>query len=143
MISHVEGTNFVVRDPARTVVSSIPIESVRALAKKYNIQLISQILLGCQTAQQIDADTLGLGVTTKFNTVVAVQALERAVSKSNRPSLDFFQNLTSENLKIVIDEGFVRGWPLCADVYAKANGTNIWVKLARIFVSSRDKRAAG
>ena len=136
MISHVEGTDFVVRDSAQNVISSIPIDTVRTLAKKYNIQLID---LGCRTAQEIEADSLGLGVTTKFNTVVAVKALERAVSQSNNYA-DFFQTLTSENLKIVVDEGFMHSWPLCADVYAKATASNVWIKLARIFVSFRDKQ---
>jgi hypothetical protein len=134
MVSHVEDGNFVVRDPAGKVTFSTSIESVRALAKQYNVELVD---LGCQTAQQIQKDSLGLGVTTKFNTVNAVEALERAISRSRNYS-DFFQNLTSENLKIVIDNGFMRDWPLCADVYAKNRGMSpVWVKLARIFVSPR------
>jgi len=133
LLSHVEENNFVVRDPAGTLVSSIPIDSVRNLARQYQIELID---LGCQTAQQIRTDTLGLGVTTTFNTVEAVQSLERALSQSHNYA-DFFGNLTSERLKVVVDGGFVRGWPLCADVYAKGTGTSIWVKLARVFVSFR------
>lgn len=134
MVSHVEDGNFVVRDPAGNVTFSTPIDSVRALAKQYNVELVD---LGCQTAQQIQKDSLGLGVTTKFNTVAGVEALERAVSQSRNYS-EFFANLTSENLKIVIDNGFMRGWPLCADVYAQNKGfVPVWVKLARIFVSFR------
>ena len=134
MLSHVEDANFVVRDPAGNLVSSIPIESVRALAKQYHIELVD---LGCQTAQQIRNDGgLGLGVTNKFNTVNAVQSLEGALARSHNYS-EFFANLTSENLKIVVDGGFVRGWPLCADIYAPGLLRRHWVKLARVFVSFR------
>jgi len=133
LVSHVEGKNFVVRDSAQNITSSIPVDSVRALASKYNIELVD---LGCETAQHLRSETLGVGVTTKFNTVDAVQSLERALSQSQNYA-DFFQALTSENLKIVVDHGFMRGWPLCADVYAKETGTSVWVKLARIFVSFR------
>ena len=138
LLSHVEGTNFVVRDPAQRIVLSAPVIKVRELASKYNVELID---LGCQTAQQIEADSLGFGVTTKFNTVSAVQALDEALGTSTNYS-EFFDKLTSQHLKVVIDAGFTRGWPLCADVYARANAENpLWVKLARIFVSLR--RRAG
>ena len=49
LVSHVEGTNFVIRDAAQKLVSSMPIDSVRALASKYNVEPVSythlQILL--------------------------------------------------------------------------------------------------
>jgi hypothetical protein len=132
MVSHVEGERFVTRDPAGNVTVDIPIASVRSLAAEYNVTLVD---LGCQTAQQISTDSLGFGVMTKFNTVAAVESLERALSRSSNYS-EFFNNLTSENLKVVVDAGFVLGWPMCADVYAKARTTTpLWVKLARIFVS--------
>lgn len=133
LVSHVEGTNFVIRDAARNLVSSIPMDSVRALASKYNVELID---LGCETAQRLKLEQIGIGVTTKFNTVDAVRALDRALSHSANYA-DFFQTITSQNLRIVVDQGFMQGWPLCADVYAKANRGTIWVKLARIFVSFR------
>lgn len=139
MLSHVEKADFVVRDPAQNVVLSISIDSVRRVAKQYQIELVD---LGCQTAQQIEADSLRLGVMTKFNTVTAVKSLEGAISRSQNYS-EFFDNLTSEKLKIVVDAGFMQGWPLCADVYANAAPAwlrPVWVKLARIFVSFRDKR---
>jgi hypothetical protein len=134
LVSHVEGANFVTRDAARNIVSSISMESVRALASKYNVELID---LGCETAQQLKAEKLGLAVTTKFNTVDAVQALDRALSHSSNYA-DFFQTLTSENLRVVVDHGFMlQGWPLCADIYAKAKAKPVWVKLARVFVNFR------
>ena len=136
LVSHVEGTNFVTRDAARNIVSSMPVDSVRQLASKYNVELID---LGCETAQQLRAEKLGIGVTTKFNTVDAVQALDRALAQSSNYS-EFFQALTSENLKIVVDHGFVQGWPLCADIYAKAQAKPVWVKLARVFVNFRQSQ---
>src|ERR1700730_903787 len=87
LVSHVEGTNFVVRDPAQNVTSTIPVDSVRALASKYNVELVD---LGCETAQHLRTGTLGVGVTTKFNTVDAVHSLERALSQSQNYA-DFFQ----------------------------------------------------
>ena len=130
LMSHVEGENFVTRDAARRIVSSIQVQSVRSLAAKYNVELID---LGCETAQQLRAEKLGIGVTTKFNTVDAVRALDSAISGSSNYS-EFFQALTSENLRIVVDHGFMEKWPLCADIYGKA-GRGFWVKLARMFVN--------
>jgi hypothetical protein len=138
LVSHVEGANFVIRDAARKLVSSIPMDSVRALASKYNVELID---LGCETAQQLKLEQVGIGVTTKFNTVDAMRALDRALSQSANYA-DFFQTITSENLRVVVDHGFMQGWPLCADVYGKAQGRPIWVKLARIFVSFRQNRVS-
>jgi hypothetical protein len=138
LLSHVEGADFVVRDPAQRVVLSAPVEAVRKLASKYDVELLD---LGCQTAQQINDDSMGFGVATKFNTVSAVDALEKALIQSSNYS-EFFDKLTSENLKVVIDAGFTRDWPLCADVYAKANSPrSLWVKLARVFVSFRRKES--
>jgi hypothetical protein len=131
LMSHVEGENFVTRDAARRIVSSIPVQSVRSLAAKCNVELID---IGCETAQQLRAEKLGIGVATKFNTVDAVRALDRAISASSNYS-EFFQSLTSENLTIVVDHGFMQKWPLCADVYGKAAGRSMLVKLARIFVN--------
>ena len=131
LMSHVEGENFVTRDPGRRIVSSIPVQSVRALATKYNVELID---LGCETAQHLRAERLGIGVTTTFNTVDAVRALNKAISASSNYS-EFFQALTSENLTIVVDHGFMQKWPLCADVYGKAARGSMMVKLARIFVN--------
>jgi hypothetical protein len=136
LVSHVEGANFVIRDAALGLVTSIPVDSVRTLASKYNIELID---LGCETAQLSAAARFRLGVTTKFNTVDAVQALDNALSQSSNYS-EFFQTLTSEDLKVVVDHGFMQGWPLCADVYAKAQTASVWVKLARVFVSFRQSR---
>jgi len=137
LVSHVEGEDFVIRDAGNAIVSSIPVRSVRDLASKYNVELID---LGCETAQTLKAESLGIGVTTKFNTVDAMRALDRALSQSSSYA-DFFEKLTSENLKVVIDKGFTQGWPLCADVYAKTNRPTVWVKLARIFVGFRQERA--
>jgi hypothetical protein len=136
LLSHVEGGHFVVRDPAHEVVLSVPVDAVRKLALKYDVELVD---LGCQTAQQIADDSMGFGVTTTFNTVRAVEALESALAQSGNYS-EFFDKLTSEDLKVVIDAGFTRDWPLCADIYANANSTRpLWVKLARVFVSFRRK----
>jgi hypothetical protein len=132
LVSHVEGERFVRRDAANKIVMALEISEVRKLAKLYDVQLVD---LGCETARI--PKELGLGVVNKFNTVAAIRALENAVSQSKSYS-EFFDRLAGEDLRIVIDEGFVRGWALCADVYGRARA-NLWVKLARIFVSFREE----
>lgn len=73
LVSHVVGSNFVVSDPAQNNNIAIPVDSVRSIAKKYNIELID---LRCETARERRWSMLAVAVTTRFNTVGAVQALE-------------------------------------------------------------------
>ncbi|MGA8507310.1 MAG: hypothetical protein WB762_17030, partial [Candidatus Sulfotelmatobacter sp.] len=54
------------------------------------------------------------GEATRMHTVDAVRALDKAISASSNYS-EFFQALTSNNLMIVVEHGFMQKWPLCAD----------------------------
>lgn len=137
LVGHVEGSNFVARNAKKEVTMNIPIANLRATARKYDVELID---LGCRTAQEISTDSLGLGVTTRFNTVDAVQSVDRALSKS-RNYAEFFENLTGEGLKVVIDKEFANGSALRANIYSaqKTRSSPFWVKIAEVFISFRRK----
>jgi hypothetical protein len=135
LVSQVDGANFVVRHSAGSATSSIPVKAVRDLAAKYQIQLID---LGCETPRKSSLEDPRIGVATTFNTVDAMKALDIAISQSTDYA-DFFQALASRQFKVVIDRGFTQGWPLCADIYAQAQNSPTWIKLARVFVSFREK----
>lgn len=131
LVSDVNGENFVVHHATGSA-TSIPVKAVRDLAAKYHIELID---LGCETASNLE--NRGIGIPTTFNTVDAMKALDIAFSQSIDYA-DFFQTLASRHFKVVIDRGFTQGWPLCADIYAQAQNSPAWIKLARVFVSFRD-----
>jgi hypothetical protein len=138
IVGHVEGQNFVTKDAKGDVTLQFPIEKLRETAKKYEVELID---LGCKTAEQIQKDSLGLGVMTGFWTPDAVNSINRALSNSKNYA-DFFENLTSQGLKVVVDSGFVRGSSLRADVYSaqKSKISSFWVKIAEIFVTFKTNK---
>ncbi len=138
LIGHVEGENFVTRNARSEVALSVSIHDLRASASKYGIELID---LGCRTAQQISKDSLGVGVTTRFNTVDAVNSINRAMSHSKNYE-EFFENLTSGGLKVVVDGEFARGSALRAEIYSeqKASARRFWVPIADIFVTFISKK---
>ena len=135
LVSDVDGENFVVRHATGSGTSLIPIKAVRDLAAKYQIELID---VGCETARNRSLKKPAPGVAAAFTAVDAINALATAIPESVDYA-DFFQGLASRQYKIVVDRGFTLGWPLCADIYAQAYNSTAWIKLARIFVSFRDK----
>lgn len=135
LVSDVDGENFVVRHATGSGTSLIPIKAVRDLAAKYRIELID---LGCETPRNRSLKKPAPGAATAFTTVDAINALATAIPESVDYA-DFFQGLASRQYMVVIDRGFTLGWPLCADIYAQADNSTAWIKLARIFVSFRDK----
>jgi len=133
LVGHVEDESFVIRDPKNEVTLSTLISTLRSLANKHQVELVD---LGCRTAQAIESE-IGLGVTTRFNTVEAVESIERAVSKSQTYA-EFFENLTSDGLKVVVDRTFVENLSLRADIYSEIQNQPFWVKsvkVAELFVS--------
>lgn len=133
LIGHIEDEHFVTRDSRNNIIFSTKLSIVRTLAEKYQIELID---LGCRTAQEIKGDSLNVGVTTRFNTVEAIDSIHRAISKSKNYE-DFFDNLTSEGLKIVIDEKFVNNSSLRSSIYSKVKDQPIWIKVAQLFIQFR------
>jgi hypothetical protein len=137
LLGHVEGGHFVIRNAKNESVGSLPIAAVREAARKNDVELID---LGCNTAREVNKESLGLGVATRFNSVDAVNAFNRALGRS-RNYADFFENLTSQGLKVVVDGQFVRGSSLRAEVYSpqKAKPRPLWIKIAEVFVTFRGK----
>jgi hypothetical protein len=78
---------------------------------------------------------MGIGVAVKFNTVEVATRLNDALKNSTTFD-ELLTSLTSEGLRIVVSEHFtarlkVQGYK--ADVYAKQNDDNFWVKIAQFF----------
>lgn len=126
LLGHVEGSSFVVRDGTNKIKYAVGLSELTTLAKDSSTNVI---FLGCNTAKQIEIDSLGAGVAIKFNTVELVKRLDSAVPTS-KDFLELLENLSSEGLKIVVTENFANR--LTADVYAKVTDENFWVKVAKL-----------
>lgn len=129
LMSHVENGQFVVHNGKGEVTFSAKIDDVRALALKQNVELID---LGCETARQTDG---GVGVVSKFNTVEAVSAIERALNSASNYR-EFFGELTAHGMKVVIDQTIATGSSIKADVYVQEK-RGFWAKVMEVFVSLR------
>ncbi len=136
LLGHVEGEDYVVRPKGSNAQLSVPILKVRALAKEQGVSLID---IGCETTKAIKEAAFGLGITRRYNSVDAVQSLEKALG--NTTSLrDLLEGMSSEGLKVVVDETFVRDQPSSstrASIFALARnkGRAVWIRVARLTAS--------
>lgn len=105
LIGHVEDSNYVIRNANNTELLNVPIATVRTLARKNKVLLID---IGCETTRSIRGSALGFGVASKYNSVEAVNSVERAL-KSTTDLSSFLEKLSSDDLRIVIDRHFVDG----------------------------------
>lgn len=135
VLGHIERGSYTIRNAGNSILFQIPVATMRKMAEKNNVKLID---LGCRTALEIDRDTVGVGVISKFNTVDAIRALEKAISQSKNYS-EFFAKLTFQNkgLNIVIDKNFTDNNLIKADIYSSfiEKGKLMWIKIASIFAS--------
>jgi hypothetical protein len=133
VLGHVEGNSFVTRDAGRNVLMRASFDSLHQLAAENDVNLIH---LGCNTAEQISSDTLGVGVAAKFNTVEIATRLGYAL-KNSKTFADLLTNLSSDGLKIVVSEHFIERLKLTgykADIYAHPkDDRSIWVKIGEFF----------
>lgn len=134
MVGHVEGANYVIRDSADVETFRISIADAREIARTKGTRLID---IGCETIRAIESTSFGLGVMTKYNSVEAVNSLQRALT-SSRTYEDFLVNLTSEGLKVVVEKSFVEsGNQKQASIYARAKDKVrlAWTKVATVTFS--------
>lgn len=140
LLGHVDKNgDYVVETSSGDKQLSVPIEKVREMAKKNNVLLID---IGCETIKSIEEQQFGLGVTTEYNSVQAVKSLEIALKKSES-FVDFLENFSSENLKIVVEPSFLKKpsflkeKSLQASIYARTinSGRIFWKKIAQITIS--------
>ncbi len=135
LLGHVEGSDYVIRDSKNKEQFRTSIEFVRQLAKRESVSLID---IGCETTKAIQAESLGIGVATKYNSVDAVRSISRAMESSKNYE-EFMSNIASEGLKIVVDESFVRDQvhTIHTTVYSrlKTSAKDAWVRVAKITLS--------
>lgn len=136
LIGHVEGVDYVVRNSANAEKFRVPIETIRSMARENNVSLID---IGCETTAAIQTKALGFGVIGKYNSVEAVKSVERALQQS-RNLQDMLEAMSSEGLKIVIDQNFVkeRVTSTRASVYSQAKNVarSFWVRVAQVTFTS-------
>ena len=134
LIGHVEGADYVIRDSANRESFRISIDDARSVARANGTRLID---IGCETIRAIDATSFGLGVMTKYNSVDAVNSLQRALANSKTYE-DFLVNITSDGLKVVVEKSFVdQAESRQASVYAriKDKARLAWTKVATVTFS--------
>lgn len=130
LLGHVEGENYVIRTSKNVEQLKVSISKVREIARENDVVLID---IGCETTKSIKEQQIGFGVMTKYNSVDAVKSLGIALTKS-KTYLDFLENLSSKNLKIVLEPSFAEQRLTRATIYARIRdaGRTIWIKIAQI-----------
>jgi hypothetical protein len=126
LLGHVEGDEFVTRDASQRMLYSISFNDLNSLARENNINLIH---LGCNTARQIATDTVGAGVSVRFNTVDLVKRLNEVLPKVSTFT-DLLAGLSADGLKIVVNNTFASA--ISADIYSQSKTDGLWVKVARL-----------
>jgi hypothetical protein len=135
LLGHVEGQDFVIRTAANAEQFRAPIDYVRLTAKEEGVSLID---IGCETTRSIESQSLGFGVMTKYNSVDAVSSIELGL-RSSKTLADFLENISSEGLKIVVDQNFVKDHVqvVHSSIYSKMKGAakNGWIRVAQVTAS--------
>ncbi len=136
ILGHVEGSDYVIRNSANAERFRVPIETVRSMAKSSGVSLID---IGCETSSAIRSAALGFGVIGKYNSVDAIISVERALHNSKNLQ-DMLEAMSSENLKIVIDQSFVKEQTTKAhaSIYGQVKSVahSFWVKIAQVTFTS-------
>jgi hypothetical protein len=135
LLGHVEGSDYVIRDAANKEQFRTSIESIRNLAKQESVSLVD---IGCETTKAIQSASLGVGISTKYNSVEAVKAISRAM-KTSKNFAEFMEGISSKGLKIVVDESFVTDQvnTIRTTVYSRLKGAvkAKWIQVARVTLS--------
>ena len=98
VLGHVEDNEFVIYDARSVVRARIPIAELETLAHAHSVTLIEA---GCNTAKQSQLTRNVIAIASRFNTIDAVEALDRAASNSNDFAA-FLGNLSNPKLLTVI-----------------------------------------
>ncbi|MDR2265429.1 MAG: hypothetical protein LBE93_18555 [Enterobacter asburiae] len=142
LIGHIEKSDYVIRDSANKETFRIPIEDVRQLARRESVTLID---IGCETTKAIETESIGIGISTKYNSVDAVNRINNAIKESKNYE-DFLGNLASKELKVVVDESFIKDQvqTIHTTSYARLKNSikDVWIKISQVtfsFKVSEDK----
>lgn len=103
ILGHVEQGQFVVKTALGEVQFTAELKELHELAKQHQTKLL---LLGCESAKQVDALQIGVGAINRFNSVKVAHALSKAIAESKNYA-EFFESLASPGLKLVANPGFV------------------------------------
>ncbi len=115
VLSHVSKGNVVIEGPSGTVEHRLSIDQLHEMAAAQQVNLV---LVGCDTLAQAQSLPPGIGIVGRYNTEHAARQLDQAMSNSKN-ALEFVENLASEGLHIVVQEGAWSQNGLGATVYAK------------------------
>ncbi|MRE40056.1 hypothetical protein GIJ60_14690 [Klebsiella quasipneumoniae] len=103
-MGHVEKSDYVIRNAANKETFRISISNLRELARRESVTLID---IGCETTKAIETESLGIGIAIKYNSVEAVKKINDAM-KTSKNYEDFLERLASEELKVVVDDTFIK-----------------------------------
>lgn len=117
ILTHVSKGEVVVEDAGGAALYRVKMDDLHQMAKDHDVNLV---LLGCDTAAQA-ATHPNIGVIGRYNTEHAAARLEMALSSSKNP-LEFLQNLSSEGLMVVTQEGAWSPNGIGATYYSKPDG---------------------
>jgi len=131
LLGHVEGTDYLIRRSDGTEQFRMSISGVRRMAREKHVSLVD---IGCETAAAIEATSLGLAVVNRYRPAVAVRSLENALASAKNHE-DFLVGLSSEGLRIVIDDTYFSNDVRTANatVYSRlASSFPQWVKVGTV-----------
>lgn len=101
VLSHVEGSDVVIRNAAQSEVYRIPIAELNAKAEQGGARLV---LFGCETGRYLEEASIPLGVIGTYNTAYAARRMAAALQNS-RNGMEFLSAVTDPQLRVVAQAG--------------------------------------
>ena len=98
LISHIVNSRVTVEDASGKELYSVALDDVQKMAEESDVNLI---LIGCETATDLQKSGLNIGVIGKYNTLDAAKRIETSIQQSNNAE-EFLSRLASEDVKIVV-----------------------------------------
>jgi hypothetical protein len=98
LLSHVEGTDYVVRDSSGVETGRIAIQRTNELALHHRVTLFN---LGCKTAATLREHD-GIGVYDAFNSIHMLRTISKALSSGPKNFASFLERLGTPEARIVI-----------------------------------------
>jgi hypothetical protein len=128
LLTHINGKNVEVLDPAGTVLFSTPLATMRSQAREAGVDLI---LFGCDTAAFIGEASDSVGVAGKYNTAIAAARLDKALLTSENVA-DLLKGIASPDIVIVAyDEAGGNGYA-GASGFARVRHSNFFARIFRL-----------
>lgn len=129
LLTHINGKNVEVLDPAHRVLFSAPVAELRDQARRAEVDLI---LFGCDTAAFIGEASGSIGIAGKYNTATAAARLDKALGTSQNVA-DLLKGVASPDIVVVAyDEAGGNGYA-GASGFARVRNTNFLARVFRLF----------